>query len=290
MPPGTKKYLILNGHYYETGKALFSAENRAFRYGDGLFETIRCHKTVPLFFNDHYERLLRGVAVMNMTVAALPPIEVFKNHIENLIVRNRIFTDARARISVFRREGGLYTPETNSISWLIEASPLEGKGYQLNEDGLRIGIFSGFPKTWNLAASFKTLNCTPYILAGLHKKEQHWDDCLIENQDKKIIESISSNLFWTKDGQLFTPGLPSGCVDGIMRKQITRFADSKNIPVTETGGTNKKELLQAEEIFLTNSINGVRWVIAFEEKRYFNKLPKEIARWLNKEIQSQLPG
>ncbi|PWD99930.1 aminotransferase class IV [Marinilabilia rubra] len=290
MPPGTKKYLILNGHFYETGKAIFSSENRAFRYGDGLFETMRCHKTVPLFFDDHYERLLRGMAVMRMSVAALPPLDIFKGHIERLIVRNRIFSDARVRLSVFRREGGLYTPESNSISWLLEATPLKEKGYQLNEDGLKIGVFHGFPKTWNLAASFKTLNCTPYVLAGLHKNEQHWDDCLIENQDKQLIESISSNLFWTKNGQLFTPGLPSGCVDGIMRKNTLQFAASQSIAIKETGGVSKEELLNAEEVFLTNSVNGIRWVMAFEEKRYFNKLPKEITRWLNKAIQLQIPG
>ena len=289
MPPGTKRYLILNSHFYETEKPLFSTENRGFRYGDGLFETIRCHKTIPLFFSDHYERLLRGMAVLKMPVPALPPLESLKEHIEKLIVRNRIFSDARVRLSVFRRDGGLYTPSHNSISWLLEATPLETKGYQLNEEGLKIGTFNEFPKSWNLAAPFKTLNCTPYILAGLYKEEKHWDDCLIENQDRKLIESISSNLFWTSNNHLFTPGLPSGCVDGIMRKQIFRFAAHKNIPLNEVTGTTKKELLNAEEIFLTNSVTGVRWVLAFEEKRYFNKLPKAINRWLNEEIRLQMP-
>ncbi|MFO7999658.1 MAG: aminotransferase class IV [Marinilabilia sp.] len=283
MPPGTKKYLILNGHFYETGKPLFSPANRAFRYGDGLFETIRCHQTRPLFFDDHYRRLLRGMSVLQIATSAFPSANVLREHFERLIVRNRIFTDARIRLSVFRREGGLYTPETNNPAWLLEASPVEGKGFHLNTEGLKIGIYDGFPKVWSLIAPFKTLSATPYILAGLHKKENHWDDCLIENQDKKLIESISSNLFWIKDGKLFTPAGSSGCVDGIMRQQVLRFAQQHNIPVNQNTGTTREELLEAEEIFLTNAVNGLKWVVALEEKRYYNRLPKDIVKWLNKE-------
>lgn len=286
MPPGKKKYLILNGHYYETGRPLFTPENRAFRYGDGLFETIRCHKTVPLFFEDHYNRLLRGMAVLKMTAAGLPPIPVLKEHIEKLIVRNRIFYDARIRLSVFRRDGGLYTPETNSPAWLLEALPLNDKGYHLNPEGLRIGIFTDYPKTWSFEAAFKTLSCTPYILAGIHKKENHWDDCLIVNQDKKIIESISSNLFWVKNQIIRTPLISSGCVDGVMRKQILQFAQDNHIEVKESRGTTWEELLEAEEIFLSNSVNGIRWVVAMGHKRYFNRIPKQIERWLNEKIKT----
>jgi branched-subunit amino acid aminotransferase/4-amino-4-deoxychorismate lyase len=281
MPPGTKKYLILNGHYYETSKALLTSENRAFRYGDGLFETIRCHKTKPLFFEQHYDRLLRGMSVLKMTVASIPSGNSFREYIERLIVRNRIFTDARIRISVYRRDGGLYTPTTNSASWLLEALPLENKGFHLNEEGLKIGVFDEFPKAWSLTSPFKTLAATPYILAGLHKSQQQLDDCLILNQHQKIIESISSNLFWIKDNKLYTPAISSGCIEGIMRHQIINFAKLKNIPVIERPGTTKAELISAEEIFLTNSINGIRWVVAFEDKRYYNRMPKDITRWLN---------
>jgi branched-chain amino acid aminotransferase len=285
MPPGTKKYVLLNGHFYETGRPLFSPDNRAFRFGDGLFETMRCYQTSPLFFEDHYQRLVRGMSVMKMIVASLPPIEILREHIERLVVRNRIFYDARVRLTVFRREDGLYTPETNSISWLLEAFPLTNRGYQLNEEGLRIGTFDQFPKNWSLSAPFKTLSCTPYILAGLHKKEQHWDDCLILNQDKKFIESISSNLFWIKNNSLLTPSVATGCIDGIMRKQIIKFAKLTNLHIIETTGASKQELLDAEEIFLTNSIAGIKWVVALDNKRYYNRLPKKIIRWLNKKIQ-----
>jgi branched-chain amino acid aminotransferase len=290
MPPGNKKYHILNGHYYETGRPLFTSENRAFRYGDGLFETIRCHKTVPLFFDEHYDRLLRGMATLKLTTAGLPSVPVLKEHIEKLIVRNRIFYDARIRLSVFRRDGGLYTPETNSPAWLLEASPLADKGYHLNQEGIRIGLFTGFPKTWNLTAAYKTLSCTPYILAGIHKNENHWDDCLIINQDRKIIESISSNLFWVKNQTIHTPALSSGCVDGVMRRQIFKFAKDSGIQVKECSGATKEELMEAEEIFLSNSAGGIKWVVAMEHKRFFNRIPKQIERWLNGKIKSVVPG
>lgn len=284
MPPSNKKHLILNGHQYECGKALFTHENRAFRYGDGLFETIRCHKTIPLFFDQHYDRLIRGMAILKLSVADLPGPDMFKSYIERLIVRNRIFYDARVRISVFRRSGGLYTPENNRPAWLIEATPLPNKGFLLNDRGLKIGTFDGFPKAWSLTAPFKTLSATPYILAGIYKKENHLDDCLILNQNNKWIEAISSNLFWTKDQVLYTPSVAAGCVDGIMRKQVLKFAALNNIPVKETTGATKEELLNADELFLSNAIQGIQWVVAFENKRYYNRLPKVITQWLNEEI------
>ncbi len=284
MPPGNKKYVILNGHFYDAGKPVLSFDNRAFKFGDGLFETMRCHKTVPLFFHHHYSRLLRGMAILQLSVATLPSEAVFSEQIEKLIVRNRIFNDARVRLSVFRRGGGLYTPEDNSVAWLLEATPLEGKGYQLNEQGFRIGTYSGFPKTWSPLSPFKTLNTAPYILAGLCKKENHWDDCLIKNDGKKIIEAISSNLFWVGGEALYTPAVSTGCVDGIMRGQVLRYAAENNLEVHETTGADENKLWQADEVFLTNAVSGIRWVVALENKRYFNRQPKKIVAWLNSQI------
>ncbi len=287
MPPGNKQYVILNGHFYESNKPLFDSNNRAFKYGDALFETMRCHKTVPLFFEDHYSRLLRGMSIMQHSITTLPSTATFLAQIEKLIVRNRLFKDARVRLSVFRRGAGLYTPEDNSVAYLLEATPLDSKGYQLNEVGLRIGLYSDFPKTWTPLSPFKTLAATPYILAGLCKTNNLWEDCLIQNNRGQIIEGISSNLFWIREDTLFTPAVTSGCVDGILRKQIFRYARLHNLKITETNGALQQELLEADELFLTNAVNGIRWVVAYENKRYYNRLPKKILLWLNDQLGEQ---
>ncbi len=284
MPPGNKTYVILNGHFYEADKPLFDISNRAFKFGDALFETMRCHKTRPLFFQDHYSRLLRGMAILQHSIASLPSMATFSGQIEKLIVRNRIFYDARVRLTVFRREGGLYTPQDNSVGYLLEASPLKSKGYQLNESGLRIGVFSDFPKIWNPLSPFKTLAAAPYILGGLHKTKNHWDDCLITNNHEKLIEGISTNLFWVQEDKLYTPAVTSGCVEGIMRRQIFNFSELHSLKIHETEGALPDELLQAEEIFLTNAVTGVQWVVAFRDKRYYNRLPKKIVPWLNDQL------
>ena len=284
MPPGNKKYVILNGHFYEANKPLFDNNNRAFKFGDALFETMRCHKTRPLFFHDHYSRLLRGMAILQHSIASLPSMTTFSEQIEKLIVRNRLFYDARVRLTVFRRGAGLYTPEDNSVGYLLEATPLENSGYQLNESGLRIGVSSDFPKIWNPLSPFKTLATAPYILGGLCKTKNYWDDCLITNNHERLIEAISSNLFWVRDDKLYTPAISSGCVEGIMRHQIINFAEQQGLIIHETQGALPEELLQAQEIFLTNAVTGVRWVVAFQDKRYYNRLPKKIVRWLNDQL------
>lgn len=284
MPPGNKKYVILNGHFYDADKPLFGVNNRAFKFGDALFETIRCHKTVPLFFEDHYNRLIRGMAILHYSIATLPPMTSFLREIEKLIVRNRLFNDARVRLTVFRREGGLYTPQDNSVAYLLEATDLKSKGYTLNENGLRIGLYPEFPKTWTPLSPFKTLAATPYILAGICKNDNHWDDCLIKNDGGMIIEAISSNLFWIRENTLYTPAITSGCVDGIMRHQIFRYCALNDIKIQENRGALQEDLLEAEELFLTNAINGIHWVVAYEDKRYYNRLPKKITHWLNNQL------
>jgi branched-chain amino acid aminotransferase len=109
----------------------------------------------------------------------------------------------------------------------------------------------------------------PYVLAGLYCKEQKQDDCLLQNGQGKIIESISSNLFLIKGQTVYTPGIGSGCIDGIMRKQIIAFLPELGFHLIETPGFTVEELLEADEIFLSNSISGIRWVVGYGEKRFF---------------------
>jgi len=273
--------LSYNGEFYSEETALFTADNRAFRYGDSLFETIHCNGTQIQFLDEHIERLMLGMNQLGMEIPTSFPETIEKN-IKSLITKNKSFLGTRIRLSVFRNSGGLYTPNTNSISYLIECSKLEDPKYFLNKKGLKIGLFDTYKKTSNSLSAFKTGNSLPFILAGLHKSEMKWDDCLLINERQNLVESVSSNLFVVKDGILFTPSLESGAVNGIMREQIIQIALDLGMTVYDDCIMKPEQLLEADEIFLTNAIVGIRWVVAYGERRYFNRSAKVLIEALNK--------
>lgn len=271
-----QQYLCLNGDNLKSDSPILTAQNRAFRYGDALFETIRCIQQQPMFFEDHYKRLLQGMTLLKMDTKGLPPVNVFKKQIAILISKNRLFTDVRVRLTIFRHDGGLYTPFDNSINYLIETTPLASNNYTLNSKGLLISLYQSDVKPINRFAQFKSANSLLFVMAGLFKKENNLDEVLILNEREKIIESMASNLFWIKDGHIYTPLRSSGCVDGIMRKQIMTIIRSNGWPLIEVEGTDMDELYQADEIFITNAIHGIQWVVGLGQKRYFCNKVKEL--------------
>ncbi len=274
------KYIILNGKISPASQPVLTIENRSFRFGDSIFETIRYHKGVPLYFDDHYSRLLRGMTTLKMNVHSLPSVVKLKEQITSLTIKNSIFNDARIRLTIFRSDGGLYTPVSNDVSFTIEASSIKNKIFVPEKKGLLIDIYNQYKKSISPLYSFKNANSLLNVLAGIHKKELQIDDCLIVNENNHIIEGLSSNLFWIKDKIVYTPLVSAGCVDGIMRKQIMNAIKLSGMGVQEVTGTSVDELLDADEIFLTNAMQGVRWVMGLRNKRFYNLTTKKIMKLL----------
>jgi branched-chain amino acid aminotransferase len=207
-----------------------------------------------------------------------------KDQIVRLIQKNHIKKGGRIRLTVFRSADGFYTPQGDEgKSYVIEANPIEGNYYALNETGISVDIYNELKRRRNFLSQIKTTNNIPHVLTGIYKKENNLDDCIVLNDQDRIVEAISSNIFLYKNNNLYTPSLDEGCMDGVMRKQVLKVAKELNINVFE-GMVNGSMLLQADELFLTNAIKGVEWVAAYREKRYFNKATKEILEQLNKSV------
>lgn len=277
----TNQKICFNGIIYPKSELLFGAENRAFRYGDSLFESIHTNGTEIQFLSEHLDRLCMGMTALEMTI---PPNfkEKLKTNITFLINKNKAFAGNRIRLSVFRNDGGLYTPIDNSISYLIESYPIENPHYNLNRKGLKIGIYSKIKKPYSMLSRYKTGNSLPFILAANYRKKMNWDDCILLNEKDNLVESLSSNLFLIRNDILLCPSLENGGVSGIMREQIIKCASELNITVFDDCDLKTEDLLEADEIFLTNAISGIKWVVAFQERRYFNKTSKILIDALNK--------
>ncbi|MCU4175725.1 aminotransferase class IV [Carboxylicivirga sp. N1Y90] len=283
-----QQYICLNGLKIKADEPVISASNRAFRYGDAIFETIRCIQQEALFFEDHYRRLLNAMAQLKMNCHSLPPLDVLNSQISSLISKNRIFGDARIRLTVFREDGGLYTPEGNNTNYLIEATPLNTNNYTLNSKGILLDVYKEDKKPTTRFSRFKSANSLLFVMAGLYKKEQNLDDVLIVNDQNLIIESLASNLYWIKDQVVYTPSRTSGCVEGIMRAQLIEIMKQADWQVQEVAGASLDELLAADELFLSNAIQGIQWVVGIQQKRYFCQLSKKLNLLLNEHVTNYL--
>lgn len=265
--------LNFNGDSFSQEDKIFTIHNRAFRYGDGLFETIRMSKGKLLFWDYHLSRLKKGMEALRFSNVESFTDRLVESEIVSLAHKNKLYKDARIRLTIFRNDGGFYAPKLNSYSYLIELWNLEEEGYQWGKKGLLIDIYADARKNEDYLSAYKTLNALPYVLAGVHKNELRVDDCIILNHKNNMVETTTSNLFLVKNGMLFTPALNEGCINGVMRKIVIKLAKEMNIVVHEI--ELNPELLQvSDEIFLTNVINGIQWVVGYGEKRYYSRMAK----------------
>ncbi|MBK9542485.1 MAG: aminotransferase class IV family protein [Bacteroidetes bacterium] len=273
-------YINFNGNIVDSSQPIFTSANRAFRYGDAVFETIRLMNGEILFFEQHLQRLKKSMSLLGM----LPHDDLtFHNlylSIRHLDQVNQLKGHGRIRLEVFRNDGGLYTPQSNHVSYIIEVTPLALRHYKLNDTGLKIELYTDIKKPVSALSNLKSSNALYYVMAGLYKRQHNFGDCLVLNTDGRIAEAISSNIFLVKGNTLITPSLEEACVAGIMRESIIRMMKEREMPVIETG-IEVEDMLKADEIFLTDVIHGIRWVSAFRHKRYFNSS----SRQLLKEIQ-----
>jgi branched-chain amino acid aminotransferase len=253
--------------------------NRSFRYGDGLFETIKVCFGKAVFFHQHYVRLIEGLDFLRMDIPETWSVPYLQGLVERATSENGLL-HARVRLTCWRSGSGWYMPETNIPSMLIEASPLEEPFYRLNTTGIHAGVFADVVKSTGLGSSFKSANALPYILASLFAKENNWQDAFLINQESRVADALHSNIFIWKEGILKTPHVSEGCVDGVMRRVLIKYARKWGIPVEEVN-MELQDLRSAEEVFLTNTQQGIQWVGTFEQSRYDNKMAAGLLARLN---------
>lgn len=278
-----QNFISHNGNFLLSDDPVITTNNRSFRYGDALFETIRIANYNPQFLKEHLQRLFNGMKVLKMEMNPLFNETYIEHAILELAQKNNIISDGRARFTVYRNEGGFYAPNDNKVSFVLEVYPIEEKNFMLNSKGYTVDLFTEFKKAQNALSSIKSANSAIYVMAGINKIQKQLDECLLLNDKHHIIEAISSNIFAVKNGVLYTPPVSDGCVDGVMRKKIIEIAQANKIAVYEIS-IMQNVLLGADEFFLTNTISGIRWVVAYKQKRYFNDTSKKLTDKLNEYI------
>jgi branched-chain amino acid aminotransferase len=273
-------FINFNGEILPEDTKVLTVANRSFKYGDGLFESMRMLKGQLKFANEHANRLQKGMKALKIDGYSQMDSWFLKEKAEQLASVNKI-KHGRLRLTVYRDSEGLYTPSQNKVGYLLEIHPLDEPRYFLNSKGLIIDVFTELSKPTNFLSNIKTCNSLVYVLAGIHKSQNNLDDVLLLNQNGFLCEASSSNVFVYYQNNLYTPALSEGCVEGVMRQVVIDIANKIGIPLTEAQ-INPEILYEADEVFLTNAVKGIQSVMGYGIRRYFNKVSKTLLDELNK--------
>ncbi len=278
-------YVNINGQLCPADVPVITLDNRAFHYGDGVFETMRIVGGHICFLDAHWMRLMEGLKVLRISMPNQLGRDLLEQAVKELIDRNGM-PNARCRLTVFRDSPGYYRPERNDGAFTIELSPVEKDTYILNERGYTVDLYPEMRKSVNFLSVHKTLASQFYVMANLWCIEHHLDDCLLQNDRGNIIESSTGNAFIVSNGVLYTPSLADGCLGGIMRMQVINIALENGIKVYESSLT-PQNLLVADELFFTNAAKGVQWVGAYRTKRYGHRMALRLQDLLVAKVRAQ---
>ncbi len=259
----------LNGKYFSEDENHLSINNRSFRYGDGFFETIKIINGQFLLKDLHFERIKRSLEILKLQFQKNFTIELLEQDILQTVKKNNYQSLARVRINFFRKDGELFEANNHQCNILIQSFKLNEAFNELNKNGLEIDFYPDTKKSTDIFSSIKTNNYLLYTMAAIWAKENKLNDALLLNCNNHISDSCIANIFLIVEENIITPSLESGCVDGVMRKNIIQQLHQKNITVIEKQ-ILFDDVLKADEVFLTNAIKGISWVKQCANRSYTN--------------------
>ena len=275
---------IINGEVIAGESLELSLNNRALNYGDGVFESIKYSFNRLNFWEDHYFRLMASMRLLRMEIPKYFSPEYLEKQLLACAGANGLLDGAaRVKLLVYRKAGGRYTPVTNDVDFIVTAEPLENAAYQLNEVGLNIDLYKDFFIQPGMLSNLKLIGSGIYTIASVFRTENKYDECVLLNDRKEVVEAISSNLFILKGKEVYTAPLSSGCLKGVMRKQVIDLLPRLGYEVKEET-FSPFELQRADEIFLTNSIKGVQWVSNYRKKEFGKECASALVKQLNVKV------
>ncbi|MEO6683520.1 MAG: aminotransferase class IV [Ginsengibacter sp.] len=274
-------FFIYNNEFFRAGTPVISTGNRSLMYGDGLFETMRAQQNTIVNKSFHFDRFRSGLDLLKLPLDKGFTDNFFYQKIEQLLLKNKIQATARIRLMAFR-EGDSMPDKKGIVNYILEAWPIE-ETLILNEAGLKMDVFTGTKKSCDPFSNLKSNNYLYSVMAQLYAKENGLDECLVLNSHDRICESAIANVFIIKNNIIYTPSLSEGCVAGVIRRWLI-----ENLPFPEFQILQKEiriqDILEADELFLTNSLKPVRWVKTFRNKKFINQRTREIAQFIHRNM------
>lgn len=223
---------------------LINIPNRAMNFGDGLFETMKFENGRIRFSDKHLSRLKRGMELLGLD-GELINLE----QIERFLQENLSKNSYRIRWNVFRSGTGVYTPSSAEISQSLQIKefsvpPKIKKSAYISEKS------TVYPTPW---CNAKTLNALTYVLANQERVTLGKDEVILLDHQGFLSEAGSSNIFWRKGDEIFTPSLDCSCIAGVGREVILESLKDQGRKINE-GKYLPGDLENADVVWVSNAM------------------------------------
>jgi len=274
-----------NGNLILKSEGFIAAENRGLQYGDAVFETIRVSNRKLYFWEDHYFRLMASMRILRMEIPMSFSMDFLEKEVLKTIeASNELSTNYRVKIYVNRKTGGKYTPKTNDVDYFISFEKLDSELYAVNDSFYEVELFKDYYIPSSLLSTIKTSAKIINVLGSIFAEENGFDNCLLLNDKKQVVEALNGNIFMVRGTTIITPPIEDGCLRGILRKQLIEIcSESKEYNLEETS-ISPFDLQKADELLITNVINGIQPVKKFRKKEFSSLVAKNLLQKLNEKV------
>ncbi len=280
---------IINGSLVNREDLNIKLSNRGFQYGDAVFETMRGHNAIVYFWEEHYFRLMASMRILRMPIPMEFTPDYLLDQIIQLIKACHLNEESfSVKLLVWRDAEGRYTPSNAKVGYSITIDKLDNPYFVYNDSDYEVALFRDHYIHASMLSNLKTNNRLINILGSVYAKENDFANCLLLNDRKEVVEALNANIFLVKGYKIRTPKLDSGCLDGMMRKQIIKLIAEWPDYILEIDEISPFELQKADELFITNSLIGIQPISKYRKKTYVNKVSKLLSEKLNTKISNIL--
>ncbi len=272
----------INGRLLDDKEAHISILNRGFQYGDSVFETIRVINSKVIFWEEHYFRLMSSMRLLRMQIPLEFSPEFLEQEIKHIISQNGLDAKpAKVKINISRKIGGLYTPKDRNVDYFISCEEIKDAFYTYKESVYEVELFKDHFVNSGLLSTLKTNNKLINILGSIYAEENNFQNCILLNEKKSVIEFTNGNIFLVKDRKIKTPPLSDGCLKGITRHYVLEILKSLEGYEVLEESISPFELQKADEMFMTNVISGIKSITKYRKKEYKTGIAKSLIGKLN---------
>jgi len=269
--------LNYNGNLVAFEDVKITPDNRAYKYGDSVFETIKAINGKLVFWEEHYFRLMASMRMLRMKIPMNFTLEFLEKEILKTVKVTNSNTTLRIRLTITRKDGGFYLPLTNEVDYLIESQEINF----VNKSIYKVDLYKDFYVYSGHLSTVKTNNKMIHTIASIYAKENELDNCILLNERKGVVEATNASLFLVKGLVIKTPPLTEGCLKGIAREKVKSIIESTKDFTLEETVISPFEIQKADEVFLTNSILGVQPITNYRKKEFSTEIGKKIAANFN---------
>ncbi|HQP05274.1 MAG TPA: aminotransferase class IV [Bacteroidales bacterium] len=271
------RHIMLNGSFLPAENPCIMPGNRGLLFGEVVWQSMRGCSSKVFFFDTYFDHLCEELDKKDIQRPSLFTSKIIEHDIFLLLQKCRIYTGALIRITVFRNANNdyFYYPDV-PVSVLIEAESHIDQHYTLSETGLKMAAFEEvlFPSVIpNFTSTLQGLG-----FAGMQKhfSSYHVDNLFLVNDDGNIFQTPDANVMFIKDNDLFIPSERYLYSTDVLCGYVENAAEKIGLSVSRDSEIQPRDLLNFDEVLLIDSIHGIRWVQAFGEKRFYNRVATKL--------------